>query len=68
MGATLEQDLAINFLDALKNIWSEKSGTWKVEQTDDPLRALTHITIRWLALARKLNPLIRLKMITGIRP
>lgn len=49
MGATLEQDLAINFLDALKNIWSEKSGTWEVEQTDNPLRALTHITIRWLA-------------------
>jgi len=49
MGATLEQDLAINFLDALKNIWSEQSGTWDVEEIDDPLRALTHITIRWLA-------------------
>ena len=48
-GATLEQDLAINFLEALTNIWSGQSGTWKVEPVDDPLRALTHITIRWLA-------------------
>jgi hypothetical protein len=49
MGATLEQDLAINFLEALTNIWSRQSGTWEVEEIDDPLRAFTHITIRWLA-------------------
>jgi hypothetical protein len=33
MGATLEQDLAINFLDALKNIWSGQSGTWQSDAT-----------------------------------
>jgi len=39
MGATLQQDLAINFLAALKSIWSEHSGTYEVdEETEDLLR------------------------------
>lgn len=49
MGATLEQDLAINFLAALHNIWAEQSGTFQVGETKELLPALAQISIRWLA-------------------
>jgi hypothetical protein len=49
MGATIEQDFAINFLAALYNIWAEQSGTFQVAETEDFLPALAQITTRWLA-------------------
>lgn len=49
MGATAQQDFAINFLAALNNIWSERSGTFQVTETEQLLPALAQITIRWLA-------------------
>jgi len=49
MGATAQQDFAINFLTALNNIWSEHSGTFQVAETEELLPALAQISIRWLA-------------------
>jgi hypothetical protein len=49
MGAPPEQDLAINFLAALNNIWSEHSGTVQLTETAELLPTLAQITIRWLA-------------------
>jgi hypothetical protein len=49
MGAPPEQDLAINFLAALNNIWSEHSGTFQITGTEELLPTLAQITIRWLA-------------------
>jgi hypothetical protein len=49
MGATAQQDFAINFLAALNNIWSEHSGTFQVAETEELLPALAQISIRWLA-------------------
>jgi hypothetical protein len=49
MGAPPEQDLAINFLAALNNIWSGHSGTVQLTETEELLPTLAQITIRWLA-------------------
>lgn len=49
MGATAQQDFAINFLEALNNIWSEYSGTFQVAETEELLPTLAQISIRWLA-------------------
>jgi len=49
MGATVQQDLAIDFLEALNNIWAEQSGLFQVAETEELLPGLAQITIRWLA-------------------
>ena len=49
MGATPQEDFAMNFLAALNNIWSEHPGTLQVAEMEEILPALAQITIRWLA-------------------
>lgn len=50
MGATLHEDFAMNFLTALRSIWSKQSATYEVEENEvDLFPALAQITIRWLA-------------------
>jgi hypothetical protein len=49
MGATAQQDFAINFLAALNNIWAEQSRTFQVAETEELLPGLAQIAIRWLA-------------------
>jgi hypothetical protein len=50
MGARPEQQLALNFLAAVHDLWVQHPGTYSVEErTDDLVPALTQMCIKALA-------------------